>query len=57
MKTSVSFRLSAQALENLKMICRISGINQTAAVEIALAVLATNLKKTKESEEHNDSDI
>ena len=55
MKKSVSFRLSDQALENLKTICRISGTNQTAAVELAIAALATGL--TKESEEQHVSDL
>jgi hypothetical protein len=47
MKTSMSFRFSDQALNNLETICRISGVNQTAVVEIALAALASGL--TKES--------
>ena len=37
MKKPTSFRLSDQALKNLEIICQISGINKTAAVEIALA--------------------
>lgn len=43
MKTSVSFRLSDQALKNLEYIQQKSGINQTAAVEIALASFAISL--------------
>jgi hypothetical protein len=44
MKTQQSnFRLSQQAQSNLKIICDVSGVNQTAAVEMALAALVTGL--------------
>jgi hypothetical protein len=44
MKTQQNnFRLSAQAQSNLKTICDVSGVNQTAAVEMALAALANGL--------------
>lgn len=44
MKTQQSnFRLSQQAQSNLKIICDMSGVNQTAAVEMALAALVNGL--------------
>jgi hypothetical protein len=54
MKKSVSFRLSDQALKNLEVICLISGVNQTAAIELALAALATGLTKIEKKEEPQD---
>jgi len=38
-----NFRLSQQAQSNLKIICDVSGVNQTAAVEMALAALKNGL--------------
>lgn len=44
MKTQqFNFRLSQQAQSNLQKICDVSGVNQTAAVEMALAALANGL--------------
>lgn len=44
MKTQqINFRLSETARNNLAVICEISGVNQTAAVEMALAALAHGL--------------
>lgn len=44
MKTQqFNFRLSQQAQSNLQKICDVSGVNQTAAVEIALAALVNGL--------------
>lgn len=44
MKTQqFNFRLSQQAQSNLQKICGVSGVNQTAAVEMALAALANGL--------------
>lgn len=44
MKTQqINFRLSETARNNLAVICETSGVNQTAAVEIALAALAKGL--------------
>ena len=44
MKTQqFNFRLSQQAQSNLQKICDVSGVNQTAVVEMALAALANGL--------------
>ncbi|MGI6730439.1 MAG: hypothetical protein ACOX5F_00865 [Anaerovoracaceae bacterium] len=43
-KTSVAYRISEQALESLEIITQATGITKTAAVEMALAVLANQLK-------------
>lgn len=43
-KNPKSFRLSDQALDNLDEITQISGVNQTAAVEIGIALLLSTLK-------------
>ena len=51
MKKATSFRLSDQARTNLETVRRISGVNQTAAVELALAALATGLTKVEKKEE------
>jgi hypothetical protein len=50
MKNQMSFRLSDQAVKNLMMICRISGVNHTAAVEIALTELSVKLTIKKGDE-------
>jgi len=49
MTKSTSFRLSDQAAKNLDTICRISGVNRTAAVEMALAEMAVKLNFGEES--------
>ena len=44
MKTQqINFRLSETARNNLAVICETSGVNQTAAVEMAIAALAKGL--------------
>jgi predicted transcriptional regulator len=48
MKKSTSFRLSDQAAKNLETICRISGVNRTAAVEMSVAEMAVKLNYQKE---------
>jgi hypothetical protein len=47
-KTSVAYRLSAQALDNLETITRATGSTKTAAVEMALALLAEKFKGENE---------
>jgi hypothetical protein len=44
MKTAKTFRLSAQALEHLAQIAQVTGTNETAIIEIALAQFSQNLK-------------
>lgn len=48
-KISRAYRLSAEAVENLKEIQTISGMNATAAVEAAIAVLLANMKPKPEA--------
>jgi len=55
MKTSISFRLGDQALENLEYIRQKSGINRTAAVEIALAGFAISLHPQAENASNTGS--
>ena len=43
-KTSVAYRLSDQALDNLDAITQATGTTKTAAVEMALGLLANQLK-------------
>lgn len=43
-KTSVAYRLSSQAIENLEIITQATGANKTASIEMALAFLANQLK-------------
>ena len=45
MKTSKAFRLSDQAIKRLKHIQKLTGMNQTAIVEMAIASLDAGLTK------------
>lgn len=45
-KTSKSFRLSEQALEHLERVVKLTGTNETAIIELALAHLSVRLSET-----------
>jgi Holliday junction resolvasome RuvABC DNA-binding subunit len=46
-----SFNLSTIARENLETITRITGVNKTAALEMALGLLATKLEKPNDEQD------
>lgn len=56
-KTSVAYRLSDQALDNLEIITRATGTNKTAAVEMALGLLAEKFKGEVAMERTLKSDL
>jgi predicted transcriptional regulator len=44
MKTAKTFRLSAQAVQNLRMLAEETGANETAIIEIALALFGQDIR-------------
>lgn len=46
MKTAKTFRLSAQAVQNLRMLADETGANETAIIEIALALFGQAIRRS-----------